>query len=439
MRNQKTEGIEIALSKLFPSIKLNSQILQLEIFVRQYKYKGNSTGQAGYINNLGQFILWYKISNGKVNVLIVTRDFGFTPSEIALLKTTASIIETFDDDTDNDFQKSSRRLTSKLAFETLLIASFLRNQKDKRYSNIANILFALKDLTFERYESGKCTSGFIYSNEMIQYIRAIPEDDYELIKFENTIELAPGFFDTPASFRYVDGKNSFYLIDSFAVIHGVVKIRNPKKYNIVDRQNNKHLISLVDKKISTRKWIAYVGVNNDINVLGPHSTVLKWAKNHWSLRDRGIIVNIFNSFEMDNALVEVLTDTIFSLSELRQGTVILIPNNEHERPQISGMIDQSKVGDEVRRTIVNSSVKTLHDSHALIGILSSDGLTTITKSGNIIGCGEIISIQHEASQDHAGGGRSQAALMASTFGLAVKVSEDGPISIFKNGTKIISI
>lgn len=439
MRNQKTEGIEIALRKLFPSIELVSQTMPIKTFLDRYRYRGNINRDAGYINNTDQFVLWHKTAKDKVNILLLKRNFNFTSSEIVLLKTISSIVETFDDEIANDFQKSSRRLTSKLAFETLLIASFLRNQPDKRYSNIANMLFSLKDLTFERYEGVKCTSGFIYSNEMNQYIKAIPSDDFDFIRFENIIELSPEFFSSPASYRYVDGKNSFYLIDSFGNIHGIIRIKNPNQFSIVDRLNHKHVIKLLNKKISTRKWIAYIGINDDINVLGPHNTYLKWSKNHWSMRERSLIEKIFTEFGINANQIEILTDTVFSLSELRQGTVILIPDDNLVRPKISGMIDQSSVGNEVRKTIINENISTLNESHSLLGILSSDGLTTISKNGYIVGCGEIISIDHSASESHSGGGRSQAAFMASTFGLAIKVSEDGPISIFKNGKRLITL
>ena len=64
--------------------------------------------------------------------------------------------------------------------------------------------------------------------------------------------------------------------------------------------------------------------------------------------------------------------------------------------------------------------------------MTSDGLTTIGRSGMVLGAGDIINLQ-SSNKNISGGGRTQAAISASSFGLAVKVSEDGPISIFKDG------
>lgn len=79
----------------------------------------------------------------------------------------------------------------------------------------------------------------------------------------------------------------------------------------------------------------------------------------------------------------------------------------------------------------------LVDSNLAIGLLSSDGLTTISRNGEILGCGEIISISGDGGL--AGGGRTQAALRASKYGLAIKVSEDGPISFYRRGELLFGI
>ena len=62
-------------------------------------------------------------------------------------------------------------------------------------------------------------------------------------------------------------------------------------------------------------------------------------------------------------------------------------------------------------------------------ILSSDGVTIVSKSGKIIYCGAIVKLDVEKRAGLMGTGES-AAKMLSYNGLALKISQDGNIKIF---------
>ncbi|MFH2060339.1 MAG: hypothetical protein ABIJ59_15755 [Pseudomonadota bacterium] len=68
---------------------------------------------------------------------------------------------------------------------------------------------------------------------------------------------------------------------------------------------------------------------------------------------------------------------VFSLSELRFGSIILIPENEKELPPTIGKIDNTAFGDMLRQSIQSAGIKDLKSTDSLLGILASDGLTTI--------------------------------------------------------------
>jgi hypothetical protein len=53
--------------------------------------------------------------------------------------------------------------------------------------------------------------------------------------------------------------------------------------------------------------------------------------------------------------------------------------------------------------------------------------------------GEIIDARAAQDLQFAGGGRTQAALAASMFGLVLKVSQDGPISLFRQGAEVLKL
>jgi hypothetical protein len=75
----------------------------------------------------------------------------------------------------------------------------------------------------------------------------------------------------------------------------------------------------------------------------------------------------------------------------------------------------------------------------LAELASLDGALVFSNSGRLLAYGAIISsIQHRRSRD-AEGSRTKAAISASRYGLALKVSSDGQISAYVNGRRLFAI
>ena len=89
--------------------------------------------------------------------------------------------------------------------------------------------------------------------------------------------------------------------------------------------------------------------------------------------------------------------------------------------------------------MAGGTIENLISTGALIGVLTSDGLTSIAKDGRVLQCGEIVGIPAKETTTITGGGRTQAATYASRFGLVIKISEDGPISLYECGKELMTI
>jgi DNA integrity scanning protein DisA with diadenylate cyclase activity len=68
-------------------------------------------------------------------------------------------------------------------------------------------------------------------------------------------------------------------------------------------------------------------------------------------------------------------------------------------------------------------------------LLSMDGATILRHTGEVVTAGAIVRVPGGSS----GGGRRAAAMQLSKLGLAIKISEDGPISGFRNRDTIFSL
>ena len=84
------------------------------------------------------------------------------------------------------------------------------------------------------------------------------------------------------------------------------------------------------------------------------------------------------------------------------------------------------------RHVRGKRIGTLKRSGELSRILSSDGLTVINHKGELLDAGVIVDTSRGGDLV-TGGGRTTAATSASYFGHVIKVSEDGPVELYKSG------
>lgn len=147
--------------------------------------------------------------------------------------------------------------------------------------------------------------------------------------------------------------------------------------------------------------------------------------------------------------INTIYQTITDLSYSRGGACIGIVNNDILPEELQTMIEGGLLSvdilDEKRAAIRNLirhndgvSLKSFYelDRHLRRELLELDGAMVFSKSGLIHVIGTIIKLDGSGSD---GGGRTAAAMQLSRFGLAIKISQDGYVQLFKNEMKILEI
>lgn len=127
---------------------------------------------------------------------------------------------------------------------------------------------------------------------------------------------------------------------------------------------------------------------------------------------------------------ETLLKLVFALSVTRTGSLILVPTG-NERPAYVGGTDEASIATRIEQTIVGMTIDEFVSGAGMFGVFGSDGIVVVTPLGEIEAAGKIVALTVK-DQKVVGGGRTQAAQSCSRFGLAIKVSDDGPISFFHN-------
>ena len=236
--------------------------------------------------------------------------------------------------------------------------------------------------------------------------------------------------------RFIDGTNLFFLAGIQMQVNGIVTLSGAALQNEVERQTQRELFSLI-RRSGTGAFAVTVNEASDIEVLTSPARIMVRRKGVWSIFDP----DIFRAFLSDCIEAEAAEDliwTLYALSKMRYGTVVMIYGGSGRK---LAELKKGAVGgaDPIGRLLIErvkkKGVGELKQSGTLLRILSSDGITVFNSKGKLVDTGFIIDTSH-AREMVAGGGRTTASCAASHFGKVIKVSQDGPIELYENGTQI---
>ena len=426
-RQQLIDGFLVSIGQLLPNTVVRA-IASDEL--------PPGAGPSGFRCDERNARLWFSPSPGEPPAgFVVERELvGLTDDERLLLQLIPPAV--VDLGGSSALAGLALKFSNKIGFGDLLVARFLDPSDREVLNNRVSLFSVLQDLSFRFYEDKRCSSGFYFTEDVPGFLDHVASTNFLFYPFDQPLDFDPGMFGAPASFRYVDGRNSYYVVGADLRLHGIVRLKDPDSYSLVARMRNQHLKGLLTD-MPGRPWVAFVGLREEVFVIVNPDLQLKWSRNHWLLRDRDLIFRVLERFGLSASLQELFVSLLFALGEGGVGASILIPDDPRRVPKAIGKIDHTAIGDHLRRMIQRSSIVDLNRTNSLIGILGSDGLTTISRDGVVLSCGDIIDISEAALLQSQGGGRSQAGIAASFFGLSIKISQNGPLSFWHHGRLLL--
>ncbi|KAF0216295.1 MAG: hypothetical protein FD174_3749 [Geobacteraceae bacterium] len=330
-------------------------------------------------------------------------------------------------------------------FRTALLASImditvaraLRGDHRKAFWPIQQLIQLLKNLSYQRYEGKPATTGFLVHRTTLPELRKlIRYRKHTLITLQPSQAISDNFFKNPLAYRFIDGNNLFFVANILMQVTGAIRTSDTENHNDVERITQRELFSLV-RNAGTGAFAVTVNEASEIEVMISPDKLLVRRKGVWAIFDPDI-VRSFLAGSIDESSVDDLLWTVYALSKIRHGTVILIYNRGAR--QLAALKKGSVGGDDPIGRLLVSRVKgrtigDLKHSGTLLRILSSDGMTVFSSSGKLLETGFIIDTSH-AREVVTGGGRTTAASAASFFGKVIKVSQDGPIELYQDGRQV---
>ncbi|MBT1071881.1 hypothetical protein [Pelotalea chapellei] len=329
-------------------------------------------------------------------------------------------------------------------FRTALLASImditvarsLRGDHRKAFWPIQQVIQLLKNLSYQRYEGKPATTGLIVHRTTVQALQnLLKERQHMLTPLQPHEELSPTFFDNPLTYRFIDGVNLFFVANIQMQVSGVIRTSS-RLHTDVERLTQREIFSLV-RRSGRGAFAITVNEASEIEILVSPARLLVRRKGLWAIFDPDIMRS-YLADSLDEESIDELLWTVYALSKIRHGTVILIYDG---KPRQLANLKKGSVGgdDPIGRLLIGQAkgrtISELKRAGTLLRILSSDGMTVFSRTGKLLEIGFIIDTSH-AHEVVTGGGRTTAASAASFFGKVIKVSQDGPVDLYQDGRLI---
>ncbi len=317
------------------------------------------------------------------------------------------------------------------------VSRYLRFNRHRAFWSIQKLLQILKNLSFQRHEGVPATSGFIvYRNQIEEFNVACSMSDCLRHDFNPGIGISANFYKSPLTYRLVNGLGTYYACNISMQATGMLKFMNYGNRDAIERLSHRDTLSLINKA-GEGAFAVSITPASELEIMTCPDNILVWRKGNWSLFDP----DIYRSFLAGHLAareMEALIITLYSMSKLRLGMIVLIAD---ENVLVSGELQKGTTSgnDSLSQLIISffkdKTISDLKHTGELISILSADGMTLFNNDGVLIDAGIIINTCTTPGVV-AGGGRTTAATAASLYGKVIKVSEDGPIELYENGESV---
>lgn len=184
--------------------------------------------------------------------------------------------------------------------------------------------------------------------------------------------------------------------------------------------------------------------NGDIYFMLPNQAIFYKTQGRWFYINYANLKLALKPFFDESVLTSILR-LILNLSFERHGALVFVPETDIKLNEIIPDFRQKeRVNLDIRKTLNGLNIS--NSTHRKIIQSSSkiDGALVLSKNGLVLDVACIIGQPSESKLkdlkmeklERFPGARSTAAWSASLYGIAIKVSEDGPVTIFRHG-KII--
>jgi hypothetical protein len=310
-----------------------------------------------------------------------------------------------------------------LLWEDIIVSATYSESSDKL--SVLSIIAASRDFLFMKHEGRPLEQGLLMTWDQSRLREEAETHAYSLLSFSRELNYRDAMKEFKSISQLSDGRNSLLVVNQEGRLKYLLRFHESQsdgeatEWEIVP-QRFRHLKNI----LFNQDLILVVTFHSELVFLN-RTGVLKLTGNMWH-RITGTPLTYYLKGYLSEENSRRLSEMLVEMSALKIGASILI--TEKAGP----LIDSSRKG--VVREFKESSLGNIATVNRqwFLKMAGIDGCTIIGSDGGILNAGVILTLPERFTKGEEGA-RSAATRYGSTFGLGIKVSADGPMTVYEKG------
>ena len=294
--------------------------------------------------------------------------------------------------------------------------------------NVLNLLGAIREVLSFQYEGNAIDVGVLASWNWHDVEPRLKAAGCTMLKFASKFDLRDQLRKQKTMHLLADGKSSLFVTSPYGLVRSWLSFPNREAGTVSAEWTLVPTAFRHLEHILTGRDLVLAATANEEVFFLRHDSVLKWARHRW-YRVSGPPLEEQLAPHLTTDAAAVVAQLVVELSGRRVGSLIAIATDVKHLLRLGSKGLAYQFGNGPMFTVDQVSRDTL------MRLAAVDGCIIVDRKGLVWNAGVIINLP-ASHVTTAEGARAAAAEFASTFGLAIKVSHDGPISIYENGNLI---
>lgn len=313
-------------------------------------------------------------------------------------------------------------------FDSSLITDAISNYIVFGQYNAAKVHFLInkfKDIRSTTFEGKYFSTGIIITKSMHAYMDQTKCGEY--VKLSKELEYNI-YEDQGKRFWFLaNGTESFFLTDyKWGIINSIF---------IYDGDGDYVSNLLLESTLNGADVMMRVDNGRELSIVKSNGSEFIHQEDAWRYRDYKMLKMLFqDTLNVSNEMFTHLLKYVLRCSKNDTSAIIWIPK---DIKSIYSLISSGTMHQILLTGASNESLNITDPtiSSVIDRLLASDGALVIDKDGIILGYGAFADLSQNIVEGVKGSGESAASILAQN-GIAIKISQDGPIHIFMDNNSI---
>jgi hypothetical protein len=306
---------------------------------------------------------------------------------------------------------------------------------------VADAIEVLRESSLLTFENRRISTGVILLGAEHSARRTLSEPPEGAVPYTNSLVSIKSFH------RLCDGLHTVFLVNRQGLLVDLVDIRDFASFaggEALPAPSSHRYHAHCRATLHGGNICLVLTPNGEMKVIAGGAQVLNFLEGRWRLTDLTEKYRAFRRAIGDADLAERLFTAALNLAEHRRGGLFVVLERREAATDLVAPADlldndgatATRKG-QIHYLLRNKKVLEL-DLSVLQSIARMDGGIVMDRSGSMLAFGAILRDSGECQTAHEGG-RTTAAVHASTLGHAIKISEDGLVSFYQGGAKVWEI